>query len=72
MSEKFNLNKEVDTLFKHYNSKNFKEALVQANKLSKFKIKNKEVNLICGELFLFYRLYKKNKLSRSLKHINNS
>ncbi len=59
MSEKFNLNKEVDTLFKHYNSKNFKEALVQANKLSKFKIKNKEVNLICGELFLFYRLYKK-------------
>ena len=58
MSEKFNLNKEVDTLFKYYNSKNFKEALVQANKLTKFKIKNKEVNLICGELFLFYRLYK--------------
>ena len=42
MSEKFNLNKEVETLFKHYNSKNFKEALVQANKLAKFKIKNKE------------------------------
>ena len=59
MSEKLNLNIEIDGLLNNYKSKNFKEALVYANKLAKLKIKNKEINLICGELFLFYRLFKK-------------
>ena len=59
MSEKLNLNIEIDGLLNNYKSKNFKEALVYANKLAKLKIKNKEINLVCGELFLFYRLFKK-------------
>ena len=54
-----NYKNEIDHLFRNYKSKNFKEALVQANNLVKVKIKNKEVNLICGEIFLFFKLYKK-------------
>ena len=57
---------EIDNLIKNYKSKNFKEALVHAESLSKLKIKNKEVNLICGELFLFFRLYKKALFSLAL------
>ncbi len=57
MSE--NLNRDIDNLFKNYQKKNFKEALVNADKIAKLKVKNKEVNLVCGELFLFYKLYKK-------------
>ena len=37
----------------------FKDALVQADILTKHKIKNKQINFICGELFLSFRLYKK-------------
>ena len=57
MYEKYQ--KYIDNLFKNYNSKNLKEALVDANKLAKFKIKDKEINLVCGEVFLFFKLYKK-------------
>ena len=50
---------EINNLIKNYNLKNFKEALKNANNLTNFKINNKEISLICGELFLHYKLYKK-------------
>ena len=54
-----NINKITDDLIKNYKTKKFKDALVQADILSKHKIKNKQINFICGELFLSFRLYKK-------------
>ena len=50
---------EINNLIKNYNSKNFKEALKNANNLTNVKVNNKEISLICGELFLHYKLYKK-------------
>ena len=50
---------EINNLIKNYNSKNFKEALKNANNLTNIKVNNKEISLICGELFLHYKLYKK-------------
>ncbi len=54
-----NINRITDDLIKNYKSKKFKDALVQADILTKHKIKNKQINFICGELFLYFRLYKK-------------
>ena len=54
-----NINKISDDLIKNYKTKKFKDALVQADILTKHKIKNKQINFICGELFLSFRLYKK-------------
>lgn len=54
-----NINKIIDDLIKNYKTKKFKDALVQADILTKHKIKNKQINFICGELFLSFRLYKK-------------
>ena len=54
-----NINKITDDLIKNYKTKKFKDALFQADILSKHKIKNKQINFICGELFLSFRLYKK-------------
>ena len=54
-----NLNRIIDDLVKNYKTKKFKDALVQADILTKHKIKNKQINFICGELFLSFRLYKK-------------
>ena len=56
---KDNINRIADDLIKNYKTKKFKEALVQADILTKHKIKNKQINFICGELFLSFRLYKK-------------
>ena len=54
-----NINRITDDLVKNYKTKKFKDALVQADILAKYKIKNKQINFICGELFLSFRLYKK-------------
>ena len=54
-----NIDRITDDLIKNYKTKKFKDALVQADILSKHKIKNKQINFICGELFLSFRLYKK-------------
>ena len=54
-----NINRIIDDLIKNYKTKKFKDALVQADILTKHKIKNKQINFICGELFLSFRLYKK-------------
>ena len=54
-----NIDRITNDLIKNYKTKKFKDALIQADILSKHKIKNKQINFICGELFLFFRLYKK-------------
>ena len=54
-----NIDKITDDLIKNYKTKKFKDALIQADILTKHKIKIKQINFICGELFLSFRLYKK-------------
>ena len=54
-----NIDRITNDLIKNYKTKKFKDALVQADILTKHKIKNKQINFICGELFLSFRLYKK-------------
>ena len=56
---KDNINRIADDLIKNYKTKKIKDALIQADILTKHKIKNKQINFICGELFLSFRLYKK-------------